>query len=628
MRTPDGYIINKCLNGDSAAFGFLVDKYRSAVYALAYSKLHDFRDAEDVTQEAFIKAYRDLRRLRRWDSFHAWLYAITANLCKNWIRAQSRRLDSEFIEDQSLESLEEPSIDPRGESPVLELLHEALGSLPDAYQQVLTLQYLGGMNSKEIAEFLGMPATAVRKRLSRARAQLKKGILAMMSRTFEEQRLPANFTFRIIEITKRIKIHPAPRTTSLPWGLSLATGVFLTVLSLSPYVNFLVPVESLESSSLTSELRVTEIGEIPVNILKISQIPAIPNEQGNSNGAGLKLPESQLLAPMAPHGEGDTWAEKADMPTARYGLCCGIVNGKLYAIGGAEDLDISVTVEEYDPQTDKWVKKADMPTKRVFCSAGVVDGKIYVMGGYETKDKAVATVEEYDPVTDTWTRKADMLSPNARFSASTANGKIYAIGGYAGGALARVEEYNPKTDIWTRKTDMPTARGSVSTSVVNGRIYAIGGSLPNPIISTVEEYDPVTDLWTRKSDMPTPRVQHSTVAVDGYIYAIGGASNFSGKTLSVVERYDPLADVWTKRADMPAPKAQFSMGEMDGYIYVLGGSPKFMAANAPSVPPLSDVAVYDTGFAPESQGNAADIDGRGKHLAPWGQIKSDYRGGK
>ncbi|MFC1714733.1 sigma-70 family RNA polymerase sigma factor [Candidatus Poribacteria bacterium] len=596
MRTEDGYIVNQCLNGDSATFGLLVDKYKAGIFALAYSRLRNFHDAEDVTQEVFVKAYQKLRSLKRWDRFLAWLCAITTNLCKDWVRTQSRRPDREFVEDQDPEILEIPSVNAYRDNLTRGLIQDALDSLPETYRQVLTLHYFGGMNTGEIAEFVGTSPTAVRQRLTRARSQLREGMLIMMNSTFEKQRLQASFTFRIIEIVKRIKIHPAPRTTGLPWGLSLAAGVFLTVLSLSPYVNFLVPVESPESSSLTSELRVTEIGEIPVNILEISQIPAIPNEQGNNNGAGLKLPEPQRLAPMAPHGEGDTWAEKTDMPTARYGLCCGIVNGKLYAIGGAGDLGIFVTVEEYDPQTDKWVKKADMPTKRVFSAASVVDGKIYVMGGYETKDKIVSTVEEYNPVTDTWTRRADMLSPNSRFSASTVNGKIYAIGGWTGRASARVEEYNPKTDTWTRKTDMSPARGSLSTSVVNGRIYAIGGGVANPIVSTVEEYDPVKDVWTRKADMPTPRVQHSSVAVNGYIYVIGGGANFSGETLSVVERYDPSADIWTEKADMPASKAQFSMGAINGHIYVIGGSPKYMPLNAPTPPPISDVDVYDTGF--------------------------------
>ena len=100
MRTADGFIIRKCLDGDSAAFGLLVDKYKGGVYALAYSKLGNFHDAEDVTQEVFIKAYENLRSLRRWDSFHAWLYSITSNLCKDWIKKQRRRPDRDSIEDQ------------------------------------------------------------------------------------------------------------------------------------------------------------------------------------------------------------------------------------------------------------------------------------------------------------------------------------------------------------------------------------------------------------------------------------------------------------------------------------------------------------------------------------------------
>lgn len=112
MRTEDGYIINECLNGNSAAFGFLIDKYKAAVFAFAYAELRNFHDAEDVTQEAFIKAYQKLRTLRRLDNFLAWLYSITSNLCKMHIRAQSRRPDREFVEDQNPETLEEPSIDP------------------------------------------------------------------------------------------------------------------------------------------------------------------------------------------------------------------------------------------------------------------------------------------------------------------------------------------------------------------------------------------------------------------------------------------------------------------------------------------------------------------------------------
>ena len=89
MRTKDGYLIQQCLNGDTAAFGFLVDKYRQSVYALAYTRLGNFHDAEDVTQEVFIKAYERLSSLKRWDAFYAWLYSITCNLCKMWKRSRA-----------------------------------------------------------------------------------------------------------------------------------------------------------------------------------------------------------------------------------------------------------------------------------------------------------------------------------------------------------------------------------------------------------------------------------------------------------------------------------------------------------------------------------------------------------
>ncbi len=111
MRTDDGYIIYKCLNGDPDAFGLLVDKYKAGVYALAYSKLRNFHDAQDVSQEVFIRAYKGLHKLRRWESFAAWLYRITSRQCRNWIRAQSKRPDNESLEDSGAGMLDSHSMD-------------------------------------------------------------------------------------------------------------------------------------------------------------------------------------------------------------------------------------------------------------------------------------------------------------------------------------------------------------------------------------------------------------------------------------------------------------------------------------------------------------------------------------
>jgi len=80
-----------------------------------------------------------------------------------------------------------------------ESVREALATLPKTYREVLMLQYFGGMNSDEIAKALGTSPTAIRMRLSRARAQLKEEMVAIMTTAFEGQRLQAGFTFRIVE---------------------------------------------------------------------------------------------------------------------------------------------------------------------------------------------------------------------------------------------------------------------------------------------------------------------------------------------------------------------------------------------------------------------------------------------
>jgi N-acetylneuraminic acid mutarotase len=302
----------------------------------------------------------------------------------------------------------------------------------------------------------------------------------------------------------------------------------------------------------------------------------------------------------------DTWIRKADMPTGRCTISTGVVNGRIYAIGGAtgrmevlRSLPLQI-VEEYHPATDTWMRKADMPTARSALSVSVVDGKIYAIGGAEGIGAPLQTMEEYDPATDTWTNKADMPTERFALSTSTVNGKIYAIGGSMGGfrALSIVEEYDPVTNIWTRKADMPTARIHLSTSVVDGKIYAIGGTAGAPSyasLTIVEEYDPMTDTWTRKANMPVTGCTLCTSVVNGKIYAIGGATPVPVVApLSNVHEYDPATNTWIDKADMPTARSGLSTSAVNGRIYAIGG-----LAN-PTAIALSTVEEYDTGFTVSS----------------------------
>ena len=618
MRSEDGSIIHECLNGESEAFGLLVDKYKEGIYAFVYGKLRDFHDAQDVTQEVFLQAYRDLRSLRRWESFVFWLYRIASTRCKLWTRSQSRRVDQDFIEDQAPKAIDIPSLASYRRDQLSESLREALDSLPEIYREVLMLYYFGGMSIKDIARAVGASPTAIGKRLSRARSQLKEEMVTMTGAAFEGQRLPTGFTFRIVEAVKRIKINPMPRMAGLPWGLSAAVGIIVAVLSLNPQMSIPIDMVIPNGSPLPAETKVLRTGEIPVDILKTSEISVISSKQANGDGGEPQFRDPQNAFFLAPHNEGGTWTKKAQMPTSRRSLCTSVVDGILYAIGGYNGIRWGVTsVEAYDPVKNRWTTKADMPTARHALSASAVDGIIYAIGGGEW-DNVLSTTEAYDPTKDKWMEKADMLAPRTYLSTSVVDGKIYAIGGLEEWELAlgvsTVEEYDPTANIWTEKANMPTPRVFLSTSVVDGKIYVIGGSsgLWGRTLATVEEYDPATDTWKRKSDMPTPRLSLSASAVNGKIYAIGGRG-LNGAVLSTVEVYDPATDKWTTKTDMPTARMHLSTSSLNGKIYAIGGSPGLHEGSPPFAEGITEE--YDPGFV--------SVSVKKKLPTKWGEVKSE-----
>ena len=166
---------------------------------------------------------------------------------------------------------------------------------------------------------------------------------------------------------------------------------------------------------------------------------------GGSPGANAVIPTVEEYDPVK-----DKWTKKADMPTPRHGLSTSVVDGKIYAIGGwkpgaqPDGIQLS-TVEEYDPATDTWTTKTDMRTERMALGTGVVNGKIYAIGGGGKGTTVFPTVEEYEPSTDRWIEKADMPTARLYLSASAVNGKIYAIGGQdANSVFPNVEEYTPE----------------------------------------------------------------------------------------------------------------------------------------------------------------------------------------
>lgn len=193
----DAEQIAAVLQGDSHAFTGLVQRHKNAVYGLAFSFLKDFEAARDVSQEVFLRAFLQLPRLERPERFPAWLCAITANACKNWLRKPRETVG---LEDTDLEE-KMNARNPLPEKPdeCLErqenrcLVERALSRLSPENREILTLYYMGNRSSADIARYLDISPAAARQRLTRARGHLKEEILEMIDDVLKEETLGENF---------------------------------------------------------------------------------------------------------------------------------------------------------------------------------------------------------------------------------------------------------------------------------------------------------------------------------------------------------------------------------------------------------------------------------------------------
>ena len=167
----------------STDFSSLGEKYQGKVYAMVFGMIRNREDARDITQETFVKAYRNLESFRLEASFYTWIYRIAMNLAIDWTRRAKRRATSEF--DDSVASRD-------ADGGIAEVHHEespsrslerkqlrrqimdALEKLPEDQRQVILLRELEGLSYKEIAEVMDIPEGTVMSRLFYARKKLQK----------------------------------------------------------------------------------------------------------------------------------------------------------------------------------------------------------------------------------------------------------------------------------------------------------------------------------------------------------------------------------------------------------------------------------------------------------------------
>jgi N-acetylneuraminic acid mutarotase len=270
-------------------------------------------------------------------------------------------------------------------------------------------------------------------------------------------------------------------------------------------------------------------------------------------------------------GGSEQWTGRANMPSGAASSGVGVINGKVYVVGGTNGPMMN-TCQEYDPSANSWQVRAPMPTPRDWLGCTVYNNRLYTFGGYNGTTMLNVT-EMYDPSTNTWTTLAPMPTARSGQSAAVVNGKIYVIGGDLAGVseLTTNEEYDPATNTWAARAPMPTARTAGGVGVVNNRIYYMGGSTADngTLFNRNEMYDPATNSWTVMAPLSFARHNVAAATLNGRIYIIGGSTLNSA--LSNNDEYNPSTNTWTAKAGMPGPRQYINAGVANGRIYVFGG---------------------------------------------------------
>jgi RNA polymerase sigma-70 factor (ECF subfamily) len=169
-------LIRRCQRGDQLAVGALVRRYQNYVYRLCYLVMRNEQDAEDMTQETFIRACHALPRfeIRQGISFEAWLYRIAVNCCRSRMRRKWYQVLPWPNPAPQLTIAPEEQPDRlvmRGQH--RDEILAAIQSLGDKHRLVVILRYYAGLSNEEIAQAIGIPSGTVRSRLHTARQQLK-----------------------------------------------------------------------------------------------------------------------------------------------------------------------------------------------------------------------------------------------------------------------------------------------------------------------------------------------------------------------------------------------------------------------------------------------------------------------
>jgi len=173
-------LIEKYLNGDESAFSFLVDKYIRAVYNFIFLLIKDRSSTDDLTQETFVRTWKNLKRFDRNKKFRTWIYTIAKNAAYDYLRKKKTIPFSYFGIDESdntIEEIPDSYVFPEEQFTGIEMqenLEKNLKKLPENYRVVLVMHYKDDLTLSEISKIFEKPESTIKSRHVRALAMLRK----------------------------------------------------------------------------------------------------------------------------------------------------------------------------------------------------------------------------------------------------------------------------------------------------------------------------------------------------------------------------------------------------------------------------------------------------------------------
>jgi RNA polymerase sigma-70 factor (ECF subfamily) len=184
----DQELVRRVQSGDQSAFNVLVLKYQHRVLKLVSRFVRDAAEAEDVAQEAFLKAYRALASFRGDSAFYTWLYRIAINTAKNALVAQRRRPVDFDLDLQDPEQFERQARLKEADTPegvvlteeIRQVVEQAMEQLPEDLRTAIVLRELEGLSYEEIAAAMDCPVGTVRSRIFRAREAIDKKLKPLL----------------------------------------------------------------------------------------------------------------------------------------------------------------------------------------------------------------------------------------------------------------------------------------------------------------------------------------------------------------------------------------------------------------------------------------------------------------